>query len=85
MLAPSISPVLVDSLPSDESEAPDNLNSLHPICIEKAFSVGSERCPFRAVVLSVVRRTVGILKGAGLPFAAELERNDSIPAVFSMV
>ena len=28
--------------PSDIIDAPDSLNNLHPICIEKAFSAGNE-------------------------------------------
>ena len=66
------------SLPSDMIEAPESLKSLHPICIEKAFSAGRVGCPLRNNAASPVRRTPGVLIGP-LPFAIDEEAEGSLP------
>lgn len=56
-----ISPCLYPGrLPSDIMLAPDNLKSLHPTCIEKAFSAGSENGPLLCPRESPTRSTPGI-------------------------
>ena len=63
-------------------EAPDSLNSFHPICIENAFSGGSVLCPFRINSVSAARRTPGVLIGA-LPFGVDENPGACFPPTFS--
>lgn len=69
---------------SELIEAPDNLNSLDPICIENAFSWGNRDCPFR-IKRSPVRITPGVLMG---PFPLDIEdapESGIFPPTFSAV
>lgn len=71
-------------LPSDMIEAPDSLNSLHPICIAKAFSAGSVGWPLRNNAASPVRKTPGIFIGP-LPFATDEVPEGCFPLMISEV
>lgn len=57
------------SLPSELIEAPDSLNSLHPICMENAFSWGNMDRLCR-IIMSPVRITPSVLL-EGFPFDVE--------------
>lgn len=64
-------------------EAPESLNSLHPICIVNGLSAGSVRCPFRINAASPVRSTPGVLIGP-FPFVVEDAREKALTATASV-
>ena len=58
-------------LPSDIKLAPDSLNSLHPICIENAFSIGSVLFPLVYSAASPVRNIPGVRLELLKPFRTD--------------
>ena len=64
--------------PSDIIDAPDNRNSLHPICIENAFSAGNEPWPLRdsnpCSCLTTPETFAGGLMATLAPFCVEGDR-----------